>query len=223
MVELSLAKIVQHLIENDLSIQDAIERGYANFSAVARLLKPRAEALLGRKVTLEGMITSVKRAKTKYKPSLKNLKVIAESVINIRTNLAKITVEKTRRNLERSRLLSADFPEAFFQVLEGTATLTLIIDQRIFSQVHQKFEDTEILDEKHGLAAIIIQSPHEIVSTPGCINFFYNAISRGQINIEETISCYTETVIFIKIDDSTKAYSILTELIADARKNLCLN
>ncbi|MBS7654628.1 hypothetical protein KEJ43_06115 [Candidatus Bathyarchaeota archaeon] len=223
MAELSLAKIVQRLIENDLSIQDAIERDYANFSAVARLLKPRAEALLGRKVTLEGMITSVKRVKTKYKPSLKNLKVIAESVINIRTNLAKMTVEKTRRNLEKARLLSADFPEAFFQVLEGTATLTLIIDQRIFSQVYQKFGDTEILDEKHGLAAIIIQSPHEIVSTPGCISFFYNAVSRGQINIEETISCYTETVIFLKIDDSTKAYSILTELIADTRKNLCLN
>lgn len=223
MVELSLAKIVQHLIENDLSIQDAMERGYANFSAVARLLKPKAEALLGRKVTLEGMITSVKRVKTKYKPSLKNLKVIAESVINIRTNLAKITVERTRRNLERARLLSADFPESFFQVLEGTATLTLIIDQRIFSQVCQKFGDTEILDEKHDLAAIIIQSPHEIVSTPGCVIFFYNAISRGQINIEETISCYTETVIFLNIDDSTKAYSILTDLIADARKNLCLN
>jgi hypothetical protein len=220
---LSLAKTVQHLIENDISIQDAIERGYANFSAVARLLKPRAEALLGRKVTLEGMITSVKRVKIKYKPSLKNLKVVAESVINIRTNLAKITVEKTRRNLERARLLSADFPEAFFQVLEGTATLTLIIDQRIFSQVHQKFGDTEVLDEKHDLAAIIIQSPREIVSTPGCISFFYNAISRGQVNIEETISCYTETVIFLKIDDSTKAYSILTELIVNARKNLGMN
>lgn len=220
MVELSLAKIVQHLIENDISIQDAIERGYANFSAVARLLKPRAEALLGRKVTLEGMITSVKRVKIKYKPSLKNLKVIAESVINIRTNLAKITVERTRRNLERARLLSADFPEAFFQVLEGTATLTLITDQRIFSQIRQKFGDTDVLDEKHDLAAIMIQSPREIVSTPGCISLFYNAISRGRVNIEETISCYTETVIFLKMDDSVKAYSILTELIANVRKNL---
>lgn len=220
MVELSLAKAVQYLIENDPPIQDAIERGYANFSAIARLLKPKAEELLGRKVTLEGMITSVKRARTKYRPSRKQLRVIAESVITIRTNLAKISLEKTRRNLERARLISAEFPEAFFQILEGTSTLTLITDERIFSRVRLKFEDAEILDERQNLAAVIVQSPKDIVDTPGCIMMFYNAISRRQINIEETISCYTETIIVLRTEDSVKVYSILTDLISDARRSL---
>jgi len=220
LVELSLAKAVQYLIENDPPIQDAIERGYANFSAIARLLKPKAEELLGRKVTLEGMITSVKRARTKYRPSRKQLRVIAESVITIRTNLAKISLEKTRRNLERARLISAEFPEAFFQILEGTSTLTLITDERIFSRVRLKFEDAEILDERQNLAAVIVQSPKDIVDTPGCIMMFYNAISRRQINIEETISCYTETIIVLKMEDSVKVYSILTDLISDARRKL---
>ena len=220
MVELSLAKAVQYLIENDPPIQDAIERGYANFSAIARLLKPKAEELLGRKVTLEGMITSVKRARTKYRPSRKQLRVIAESVITIRTNLAKISLEKTRRNLERARLISAEFPEAFFQILEGTSTLTLITDERIFSRVRLKFEDAEILDERRNLAAVIVQSPKDIVDTPGCIMMFYNAISRRQINIEETISCYTETIIVLRTEDSVKVYSILADLISDARRSL---
>jgi len=220
LVELSLAKAVQYLIENDPPIQDAIERGYANFSAIARLLKPKAEELLGRKVTLEGMITSVKRARTKYRPSRKQLRVIAESVITIRTNLAKISLEKTRRNLERARLISAEFPEAFFQILEGTSTLTLITDERIFSRVRLKFEDAEILDERQNLAAVIVQSPKDIVDTPGCIMMFYNAISRRQINIEETISCYTETIIVLRTEDSVKVYSILADLISDARRSL---
>lgn len=220
MVELSLAKAVQYLIENDPPIQDAIERGYANFSAIARLLKPKAEELLGRKVTLEGMITSVKRARTKYRPSRKQLRVIAESVITIRTNLAKISLEKTRRNLERARLISAEFPEAFFQILEGTSTLTLITDERIFSRVRLKFEDAEILDERRNLAAVMIQSPKDIVDTPGCIMMFYNAISRRQINIEETISCYTETIIVLRTEDSVKVYSILADLISDTRRSL---
>ncbi|HDO42332.1 MAG TPA: hypothetical protein ENH03_05475 [Candidatus Bathyarchaeota archaeon] len=215
-----MAKAVQYLIENDPPIQDAIERGYANFSAIARLLKPKAEELLGRKVTLEGMITSVKRARTKYRPSRKQLRVIAESVITIRTNLAKISLEKTRRNLERARLISAEFPEAFFQILEGTSTLTLITDERIFSRVRLKFEDAEILDERRNLAAVMIQSPKDIVDTPGCIMMFYNAISRRQINIEETISCYTETIIVLRTEDSVKVYSILADLISDTRRSL---
>ncbi|MEM1530223.1 MAG: hypothetical protein QW502_02475 [Candidatus Bathyarchaeia archaeon] len=177
---------------------------------------------MGRKVTLEGMITSVKRAKAKFKPSKENLKIISESIITIRTNLAKISLEKTRKNLERARLISAEFPEAFFQVLEGATTLTIITDQRIFNDIRLKLEASEILDEKSNLAAIIIQSPREIVDTPGCIAMFYNAISRRQINIEETISCYTETVIVLKMEDSTRVYSILADLISNARKGLSM-
>ncbi|MEM1989905.1 MAG: hypothetical protein QW782_04655 [Candidatus Bathyarchaeia archaeon] len=220
MVELSLAKTVQYLIENDPPIQDAIERGYANLSAIARLLKPKAEEILGKRVTLEGMITSVKRAKVKFKPLKEQLKIIADSIITIRTSLAKISLEKTRRNLERARLISAEFPEAFFQVLEGATTLTLITDQRIFNSIRMRLESSEILEEKKDLAAIIIQSPKEIVDTPGCISMFYNAISRRGINIEETISCYTETVIVVKMEDSTRVYSILADLISKCQKNL---
>ncbi|MEM2915202.1 MAG: hypothetical protein QXH91_07375 [Candidatus Bathyarchaeia archaeon] len=218
MVEMSLAKTVQFLIENDLSLQDALERGYANFSAVARLLKPKVEEFLGRKVTFEGMITSVKRAKAMY--TTEYLKVVAGSIINLRTDVAKLSIEKTRRNLEKARLVSADFPEAFFQVLEGVTTLTLITEQNIFNSVRSVFKEEEILDEKQNLAAIIVQSPRGIVDTPGCIVAFYNPISRRRINIEETVSCFTETIIILRMEDAARAFALLTELMANSRKIL---
>ena len=220
MVETSLSKTVQFLIENDPSLLDALERGYGNFSAIARLLKPKVEVLLGREVTFEGMITSVKRARSRYKPKLEYLQIVSESVINLRTDVAKLSLEKTRRNLEKARLVSADFPEAFFQVSEGATTLTLITDQRIFNEVRSLFKGEEILDEKQNLAAIIVQSPREIVNTPGCIVAFYNPLSRALLNIEETVSCYTETIIVLRMEDTAKAFSLLTDLITNARKTL---
>ncbi len=220
MVELSLAQTVQFFVENDPSVQDALERNYGNFSAIARLLKPKVEKFLGKTVTFEGMITSVKRVKTTYVPRMEYLEVVAGSIINLRTDVAKISLEKTRRNLERARLLSADFPEAFFQVLEGATTLTLITDQSIFVNVRSMFRTEELLDEKQNLAAIIVQSPKGIVNTPGCIVAFYNPISRRRINIEETVSCHTETIIVLRMDDAAKAFSLLTELITNSRKML---
>jgi len=218
MVEMSLSKAVQTLIEQDLSIQDALERDYANFSGIARVLKPKVEELLGKKVTIEGLITSVKRAKTSYVPRQDFQKIIAGSIISLRTDVAKISLEKTRRNLEKARLVSTDFPEAFFQVLEGTTTLTLITDQRIFGEVQSVFVDEEKLEERQNLAAIMVQSPQGIVSTPGCIVAFYNPIARSQINIEETVSCFNETVIVLRMEDAARAFSILTDLITNARK-----
>ena len=220
MVEMSLSKTVQFLVENDPPIQDALERGYGNFSALARLLKPRVEEILGKDVTLEGLITAVKRTRTLYAPKLEYQPIIAESVINLRTDVAKISVEKTRRNLEKARLISADFPEVFFQVLEGASTLTLVTDQRVFDQVCSVFRQEDTLQQKQNLAAIIVQSPKGIVETPGCIAAFFNPLSRGQINIEETISCFTETVIVLRMEDAARAFSLLSELITNARRIL---
>ncbi len=220
MVETSLSKTVQFLIENDPSLLDALERGYGNFSAIARLLKPKVETLLGREVTFEGLITAVKRAKAKYTPNPEYLQIISESVITLRTDVAKISLEKTRRNLEKARSASADFPEVFFQVSEGATTLTLITDQRVFGKVRSAFRGSDILDEKENLAAIIVQSPRDIVNTPGCIVSFYNPLSRGQINIEETVSCFTETIIILRNEDAARAFSLLADLITNTRKTL---
>jgi hypothetical protein len=218
MVEMSMSKAVQLLIEHDAPVQDALERGYANYSGIARLLRPKVEELLGKKVTIEGLISAVKRTQTAYVPGKEYQRIVAESVINLRTDIAKISLEKTRRNLEKARLISADYPEAYFQVLEGATTLTLVTDQRIFDAVHAVFEGEDTLEEKQNLAAIIVQSPRDIVNTPGCIVAFYNSISRGQINIEETISCFTETIIILKMEDVAEAFSLLTNLITNARK-----
>jgi len=220
MVELSISKIVQNLIENDLPIQDALARGYGNYSAIARILKPRIEEIYGRKVDLAGVITAVKRARVTYTPKTEYQKIVAESRITLRTDVAKISIEKTRRSLEKARLISADFPEAFFQVLEGASTLTLITDEGIFNEVRSIFKKEEILREKRNLAALIVQSPHEIVDTPGCIVAFYNPISRAHINIEETVSCFTETIIVLRMEDAAKAFSILSDLIFRMRKDL---
>ncbi len=218
MVEASLTKTVQSLIKDDPPLQEALVRGYGNYSAIARLLKPKVEEALGRKVTLEGLITAVKRAKPVFEPRSEYLKIIAESVINLRTDVAKISLEKTRRNLEKARLISADFPEAFFQVLEGATTLTLVTDQRIFDRVQSVFREEETLEKKEYLTAIIVQSPRGIVDTPGCIASFYNSIAMAQINIEETISCFTETIIVLGREDAVRAFSLLTDLITNARK-----
>jgi len=220
LVAMSLSRTVQFLVENDPPIQDALERGYGNFSAIARLLKPRVEEILGKDVTLEGLITAVKRTSTLYVPKSEYQPIIADSVINLRTDVAKISLEKTRRNLEKARLISADFPEAFFQVLEGASTLTLVTDQRVFDQVCSVFREQDTLQEKQNLAAVIVQSPRGIVDTPGCIAAFYNPLSRGQINIEETVSCFTETVIVLRMEDAARAFSLLSELITNARKRL---
>ena len=215
----SISKIVQNLIDGDLSLQDALQRDYGNYSAIARMLKPKVEEFLGHDVKLESVITSVKRAKAGYKLLRgKITKVVAGSVINIRTDVAKISVEKAKRNLEKMRKTLADFPEEFFQVIEGISAITLIFDQKLFDKIYPIFRERDVLDKRQNLATIIIRSPDEIIDTPGCVLAFYNTVSRRHINMEETMSCFTDTIIVLGMEDVSKAFAALTDLITEARK-----
>ena len=90
----------------------------------------------------------------------------------------------------------------------------MIFDEGIFGQVRSIFREEEILAEKRDLAALIVQSPRDIVETPGCIVAFYNPISRAHINIEETASCFTETVIVLRMEDADWDAVIATDLTA---------
>ena len=215
----SISKTVQTLIDEDLSLQDALQRDYGNYSAIARMLMHKVKEAVNHDVNIESVITSVKRAKANYTILQgKITRVVAGSVLNIRTDMAKVSVDKTKKNLENIRKTLASFSGEFLQVIEGYSVVTLISDLNSFNKISSIFTKNDVIDQKQNLATVIIRSPDEIVYTPGCVQAFYNAVSRRHINIEETMSCYTETIIVLAMEDVSKAFAALTELITEARK-----
>ena len=215
----SISKTVQTLIDEDLSLQDALQRDYGNYSAIARMLMPKVKEAVNHDVNLESVITSVKRAKANYTILQgKITRVVAGSVLNIRTDMAKVSVEKTKKNLEKIRKSLATFSGEFLQVIEGNSVVTLISDLNAFNKISSIFTKKDVIDQKQNLATVIIRSPDEITFTPGCVQAFYNAVSRRHINIEETMSCYTETIIVLAMEDVSKAFAALTDLITEARR-----
>ncbi len=215
----SISKTVQTLIDEDLSLQDALQRDYGNYSAIARMLMPKVKDAVNHDVNLESVITSVKRAKANYTILQgKITRVVAGSVLNIRTDMAKVSIDKTKKNLEKIRKTLASFSGEFLQIIEGNSVVTLISDLNSFNKISSIFAKSDVIDQKQNLATVIIRSPDEIIYTPGCVQAFYNAVSRRHINIEETMSCYTETIIVLAMEDVSKAFAALTELITEARK-----
>jgi hypothetical protein len=215
----SISKTVQNLIDEDLSLQDALQRDYGNYSAIARMLMPKVKEAVNSDVNLESVITSVKRAKANYTILQgKITRVVAGSVLTIRTDMAKVSVDKTKKTLEKIRKSLATFSGEFLQVIEGNSVVTLISDLYSFHKINGIFDKTDVIDQKQSLATVIIRSPDDITSTPGCVQAFYNAVSRRHINIEETMSCYTETIIVLAMEDVSKAFAALTDLIAEARR-----
>ena len=218
MVNQSVSSAVREILNTDLPVQDSLQRRYGNVSAIARLLKPRVEENLKRRVKLASIVTALKRAKVGYSqppPSIQE--VLAESHVSVRTDVAKLSVDKSKKALETIRGMLASYQEEFLQVSESTSAVTLIFDEKLYGKVISAFRRSDVLESEEKLAAIIVHSPLRIIKTPGCAITFYNQVSRRGINIEDTVSCHTDTIIVVKMENVGRAFSALTELISTAR------
>ena len=217
----SISAVVKQVIDSDLSLQDAIGRKYGNYTAIARLIKAKVEKDLGRPVNFESLITSVKRVKPKLQVAQKGIEgVISRSVVNVRTDVAKLSVEKTKRSLDAARNMMATYQEEFLQVSESNNAITMVFDEKLLPEIQKKFNDEDVLDEQSNLAAIIVHSPAEIVRTPGVVLAIYARIAENHINIEDTVSCFTDTIVVIRMDEVARTFSALTDLISESRAKI---
>lgn len=215
----SIAQVIRHLIDVDIPLQDSLQRGYANLSAMARFLRPTVERLVGDKVSLDTIVTTLKRLRGAYTTIPFSVAyVIAKSTVNVRTDVARLSLKRSAKLLKVSRNMVSRYQKGFVQVLEGLSTITLVYDSSLHEKIVSNFLSKDIIYENANMAAIIVKSPKEISSTPGCIATILQQISRRGINVDEIISCYTDTIIVIEPNDVGRAFESLTELITFCRE-----
>ena len=220
----SVARAVMDEVSSDLSVQDAITRDYVNLSALARMLVPKVAARTKKKVkdvSEVGISTALKRLRGSYTANSPRVtKVLANSAVSVRTHVSSLSVEKTKRSLQTVSTLLSTYPNDFIQVSESLSSITLIFDQRLHAKVKRSLAGAEVLEEGEGGAAITVHSPKEITTTPGCISAFYNQLSRRRVNVEDTVSCHTDTIMVVDMKDASRAFEALTEFVAEEKRRL---
>ena len=185
------------------------------------MLKPKVESLVGKKVKTETVLTSLKRLRSRYSSMPPDVaRVIAGSVVNVRTDIARLSLKRTQRLIRVVRVIMSRYQHEFLQVLEGLSVITLVYDNKLHRKIVAKFLSSDVLAEDTDLAAITIRSPREISNTPGCVATILQQVSRRGINVEEALSCYTDTVLVVKLRDAGKAFDSLNELITSCREML---
>lgn len=220
----SITNTVKEIINNDLSFQDSLQRDYCNKSALARIIKPQIEHIMNRHTNIESIITALKRSRNIYEipeiPERPIASILASSTLSVKTDVAKLSASKHRRNIEKVAKALTQRVDNFISVSESIFSITLVFDDILLNEVKAMFALYDILEVEDDLAAIIIHSPEEIIKTPGCAIAFYNQLARRHINIEDTVSCYTDTIVLVRMSDIAKTFIALTELISNSRKLL---
>jgi aspartokinase len=215
---------VKEEVDSDFSLQDAMARDYANISALSRLLTPSIARRMNARVKdihEVAVASALKRLRGAYSAaSPKVSEVIGASIVNVRTHVSRLSVEKTRRSLQVVGSFLGEHQGDFIQVSESLSSITLIFDQRLHKKVRRALSGGEMLEEGEECAAITVHSPRQIINTPGCVSAFYDQLSRKGVNVEDTVSCYTDTIMVVSMKDASRAFEALTELISEEQRKL---
>ncbi len=217
----NISRTVKEIILNDIFLQSSIRGQYCNYSAIARRIKPLVDKRVGYNTDIQSIVTALKRLKSSLTFSPKNVKmVLADSNLSVRTGVAKITVEKTRTATIKFSELIRKYVNSIIHVSIGSTAITIIMDEIYAGEVLELFERSTILENKGSLAAIIVTSTPEITDVPGCAISIYERLFSTGINIEDTTSSYTDTIIILKNEDVGKAFETLNELINESKREI---
>ena len=217
--EKSITETVREIVSSDLSFQDSLQRDYCNISALARIMKPQIDHMLSKNTSIESIITALKRSRYGYDVRQKPIaSILAASTISVNTDVAKVSARKSKKTIEKVAKAMIQGVGNFISISESIMSITLVFDDLLLQDVKVMFASDDILEIENGLAAIIVQSPEDIIKTPGCAIAFYNQLARRHINIEDTVSCYTDTIVLVKMEQVGKAFNALTDLISNSRK-----
>lgn len=106
----------------------------------------------------------------------------------------------------------------FYQLLDGITSVTIICNLDLVRDIISEIPRPLIINKTTNIAALIIISPAAIERTYGVVSHMLEWLAHKEINVEEVVSCYKDTIILVATEDGGKAFDALNELILICRR-----
>lgn len=190
----TIAEQVWIYIKKKPYVQEAIEQGIVNFSALARKIAGETDSAHFDAVKVALMRSQTKLIKNRKKQEKEAIRILNRSTFNITNKVSLI---------HSTRSLTLTEPIAISKTPSGYIY--------IITEKNAEKLKNHALDIMHGLSIICITNPLEIETTPGIASFLFSSLASENINIQHIIDCREDTFLVISEHDAPLAFSVLAE------------
>lgn len=207
----SITKLTESYILEHPSIKDCLKNGLINYSSLSR--KIASDLGLNPKKNFDAILIACRRLKRKLKKEgdfeESILKILKQSKIEIKNKIIAVVLEKDIF-FENLLIIAKEIKKKkeMFKVIEGVSGITIVTAEE-FLELIKKYYKNKIIVENKNLAEITIKSPREIETTPGTYAYICSLFADNNINIVETLSCWTDSIFLVKEEDVGKAMGLL--------------
>jgi len=217
----SLAEKTRVYIDAHPSVKDCSAKGLINYSSLARMIMKdleidNEEAVMIACRRYAGKLGSAGDHETSI------LKILRDSRLEMRTKICIVTAKNDWTVLHKMDNLFKDLwnENSIMQVIQSASAITIIADKMLKDRIMDTVGRFNVIKVRENLVEIAVKSPERIVDTSGVIAYLITNLSDAGINLEETVSCYTDTIFIVGESDMIHAYSVLTKSIQSAEETV---
>ncbi|MBI2971915.1 MAG: ACT domain-containing protein [Candidatus Aenigmarchaeota archaeon] len=190
----SVAKLVYAWLRERPYLVYALKKDVINFSSVSREIQRE----LGIR-NFDAVIVAVRR----FQRDIRVLKSTGKELIDLfRRSRLEI---KTGVNvyIVRPHAIRDIQKSAYLHLVKGSSAVTVLTDYAL---------DIDCIKKKENMLEVKIISPPEIENAIGVMAYVCSALAERGINIEETYSCYTDTILVFDKRDLSKVVETLESI-----------
>lgn len=212
---ITVPQIVEGILKNSPILSENFEQGLINYSELARTLKPKIEQKLLKSVTPGSIVMALKRLKLGSLNSTLSLTLNKITDLSVRTNLIALTFTNSPTLFNnQSKLLEAasQIPNSFITIANGIYETSIFISSNLVNHAEDIFHKETRKLKVDGLSSITLILPEEAVDTPGIHFSVFKKLFSNGINVFDTATSFTELTIFLKSEDTEKAFGVLKKI-----------
>jgi len=213
----SLAERTRAYIDAHPSVKDCVAKGLINYSSLARMIMKDLD-VDNEEAVMIACRRYAGRLNTTSDHELSILKILKDSRLEMRTKTCIVTAKNDWTVLHKMDNLFKDLwnENSIMQCVQSASAVTIIADSMLRERIVDTVGRFNIIKIRENLVEIAVKSPEKIVDTSGVIAYLITNLSDAGINIEETVSCHTDTIFIVGEKDMINAYSVLTKCIQSA-------
>lgn len=213
----SVPAAVRVIILRNRTTYEALRLGIVNYHALAAVLKPDVDRLLGKEVSTNTIVVAIKRftdSQVEETEFTDAIKVLRGSKLSLTGGYADLTVQADES--ETTSIL-----EKLYQLAPELRSRPSIHLMQNFVKVFAEIEDTVKVKEqlrdasraklRTDLANLVILLLPEAEETPGILSFITDILYRAGINVLAGVISGERISLILEEDDAARAYELLRQ------------
>lgn len=213
----TIAHLVEKIIEQKPFLQEGLSRGIINNAALAEELRPELERELKKKVKFSAVNMALRRLSEKLEHHcFPTVRFAPDTDIAIKSNLVEIILHKNKESQafisKLSRLVGVD-GGSFLTITQGLYEIMILTNQANERKIVAALPKRLIKMIIHDLSSLTLKIPPKSIETAGLFYLVTKTLNWENITIIDLVSTLTELTLIIHEEDAAKSFNLLRALV----------